>query len=298
VPEILGEALEMDLGNATLIIRGGISSNARNLLKYILEHAAYTETGMQTYIDALDEALAESESGGGDTPGKTTYSVTNALSNVTNSNAAASVESGESYSAVLSPASGYTLNTVTVTMNGTDITSAVYSGGVITISSVTGNIVITANAVAETTYAIGTDLLVAKAGVSVISGSAGLKMDNYNNHTGRRSLYYTSGAKPFMQGTTGNEISGVYPIPIPATATSLTVTVDVALEVAIKFWKYENGDYTLYQDGSWMSMANNTATVNFTASENLFATAAFRVSSSGTFDNAHEISGGSVVLRG
>lgn len=51
------------------------------------------------------------------------------------------------YSAVLSAASGYTLSAVTVTMGGADVTSAVYSNGTITISAVTGDLIINATAV-------------------------------------------------------------------------------------------------------------------------------------------------------
>lgn len=73
----------------------------------------------------------------------TTYTVTNNLTNATNSNTATSIEENSSYSANISANSGYKLKTVTVTMNGIDITNTAYSSGTITISSVTGNIVIT-----------------------------------------------------------------------------------------------------------------------------------------------------------
>ncbi len=75
------------------------------------------------------------------------YSVTNTLSYVTNDNSNASVQEGSSYTANLTPYDSYTLVDVTVTMGGVDITSTVYSNGVITIPSVTGNIVIVANAI-------------------------------------------------------------------------------------------------------------------------------------------------------
>lgn len=74
------------------------------------------------------------------------YSITNNLTNVTTSNTAASVEGGSAYSAALTPASGYTLGTVTVRMGGADITSTAYSNGKITIAKVTGDVVITASA--------------------------------------------------------------------------------------------------------------------------------------------------------
>ena len=82
--------------------------------------------------------------------GPVTYSITNNLTNVTNSNSASSVDSGSSYSATLTPTDGYTLSSVTITMGGSDITSTAYSNSSISISSVTGDIVITANATQNT----------------------------------------------------------------------------------------------------------------------------------------------------
>ena len=57
-----------------------------------------------------------------------TYSVTNNLTNVSNSNAAQSVEEYQSYVAPLTPTSGKLIDSVTVTMGGTDITSQVFNG--------------------------------------------------------------------------------------------------------------------------------------------------------------------------
>lgn len=72
-----------------------------------------------------------------------TFTVTNNLSHATNSNGTASVTEGAAYSGSIVANSGYELNTVTVTMGGVDITSTAYSKGTITISQVTGDIVIT-----------------------------------------------------------------------------------------------------------------------------------------------------------
>ena len=131
---------------------GGISDNARNLLKYILERVAYTETGMQIYVNALYEALKLMDS-----PVAETYTILNTLVNVTNSNGATSIASGSSYSATLSIESGYTWGTVTITMGETDITSTAYNSSTheISIASVTGDLVIVASATAPvTTYTI------------------------------------------------------------------------------------------------------------------------------------------------
>ena len=86
-----------------------------------------------------------------DNPEIVTYTITNTLTNVTNSNSATSVEENASYKATLTAADGYEISTVKVTMGGTDVTSTVYAGGVVNISAVTGNVVITATATAAST---------------------------------------------------------------------------------------------------------------------------------------------------
>lgn len=74
------------------------------------------------------------------------YTVTNNLTNVTNSNSAGAVRAGASYTATLTADSGYDLGAVSVTMGGQAVT---VTNGVISIPSVTGNIVITATATAK-----------------------------------------------------------------------------------------------------------------------------------------------------
>lgn len=84
------------------------------------------------------------------------YSVTNNLTNVTNSNSANSVLEGESYSATLSVSSDYSLTDVQITMGGSNITSSAYNGESheIYISSVSGNITITASATKIVYYSV------------------------------------------------------------------------------------------------------------------------------------------------
>lgn len=71
------------------------------------------------------------------------HSISNTLTGVTSSNPATSVEDGESYTTTITPNSGYTIDSVSVVMGGSDITSTAYANGVITIASVTGNVGIT-----------------------------------------------------------------------------------------------------------------------------------------------------------
>lgn len=93
--------------------------------------------------------------GGTVEPTPNTYTITNTLSNATNSNTATSIEENSSYSANISADNGYRLKTVTVTMGGTDITNTAYSSGTITISSVTGNIIITVMTEVDTDVVVG-----------------------------------------------------------------------------------------------------------------------------------------------
>ena len=76
-----------------------------------------------------------------------TYTITNTLANATNSNSTTTIIENSNYSARISANDGYSLNTVTVTMGGSDVTELSYSDGVISISKVTGNIVIIATTV-------------------------------------------------------------------------------------------------------------------------------------------------------
>lgn len=96
-----------------------------------------------------------------------TYTITNNLSHCTTNNSSRSVNQGVSYSAIITPNSGYELLNVAITMGGTNVTSSVYTyqngNAVINIPSVTGNVVITVQATASsgggtTTYTITRNL--------------------------------------------------------------------------------------------------------------------------------------------
>lgn len=106
---------------------------------------------------------------GGDEPGATTWSITATLTNATSSNSATSVAKGGSYSATITAKEGYTISSVTVTMGGIDITSTAWNAGngTISISVVTGDIVITASAASTAT--LDTSPVIAKTGYSLNS---------------------------------------------------------------------------------------------------------------------------------
>lgn len=119
----------------------GISPVAQSLLINILRNGTYV-SDQSTNITNLETELAQG--GGG-----TRVAVVNNLTNCTNSNSAISVEIGSSYVATITADEGYDLDSVTLLMNGVDVTSLFYGGGRITIASVTGVISITAVAISQ-----------------------------------------------------------------------------------------------------------------------------------------------------
>ena len=85
------------------------------------------------------------------TGGETTHGIVWNLVNVTSSNNAVSVADGASLVAVLTPADGYTLGDVTITMGGEVVTGAWNAdAATVTIQSVTGDVVISCAGVEQT----------------------------------------------------------------------------------------------------------------------------------------------------
>jgi hypothetical protein len=145
----------------------GVTDTEKNLILTLFRNAAYTSAGMGAVLTQL-EALWSGSGGGGEEPDEpdvpdepdepvgTTYTITAELINLTSSNVATSIAMGSQYKATLTPNEGYMLpstmgGTVSVKMGGVDITSEVYSynNGEINITSVTGDVEITATAFAK-----------------------------------------------------------------------------------------------------------------------------------------------------
>lgn len=136
---------------------GGLTDAARTLLMTVLRNGVYT-SDQSANLAALEEALKASGGGGSDEPDvpvvpdePKTYTITNNLTNCTNSNSATSIEENSAYTAVITAMDGYELQSVIVTMGGSAVN---VNGGTISISAVTGNIVITAVATAVSTETV------------------------------------------------------------------------------------------------------------------------------------------------
>ena len=111
----------------------------RNSLKAILNGAVYT-SNMTEHLAVLNHIL--------DNPYAKIYSVVNNLEMVVTDNADTIATENAPYLANLTVPHEYIWGNVTVTMGGVDITKAVYNGnGKVSIPSVTGDVVITADAI-------------------------------------------------------------------------------------------------------------------------------------------------------
>jgi hypothetical protein len=157
------------------------------------------------------------EDAGGSTETKN-YTVTNTLTNVTSSNSVASVTEGATYTATLTAADGYEIDSVTVTMGGIDVTSTAYSKGSISIASVTGNIKIVAVAtlIEEEPSVNYTNL--------VPTAQAMNSTDPYNG-TGYKDNYRLSSSSPFESSGSGYVLTGYIPYPVEAEKIPSTIYI-------------------------------------------------------------------------
>ena len=77
------------------------------------------------------------------------YSVTSNLTHCTLDNTNTSIDYGNKYTCNISVNKGFIIGSAIITMGGTDVTSTVLKGNIITINSVTGDVIITVNCVEE-----------------------------------------------------------------------------------------------------------------------------------------------------
>lgn len=92
----------------------GLTEEIKQALLQLAQKVAYIDEHGQDYYDDLYDALYQQ------------YTVTNNLTDVTNSNSATSATGGSSYTATLTAESGY-ITMLSITMGGRDITSQVWT---------------------------------------------------------------------------------------------------------------------------------------------------------------------------
>ena len=127
-----------------------IDDDSLNEYTYIANANGYISVYLTTQHDVQTPTMCSVES---DYEDSTTYTITNNLTNCSNSNSVIRIEKNSSYTGTITANNRYTLigATVTITMGGVDITSTVYSEGNINIESVIGDVVITISAKVNST---------------------------------------------------------------------------------------------------------------------------------------------------
>lgn len=158
------------------------------------------------------------------------YSVSYALTSVTSSSAVSSIKSGEAYTTTLIVADNYTIQSVTVTMGGVNITSTAYSNGTISISEVTGDVVITAVATGFTN----------QIPISIDSSGA------VYNGIGYKAGYRLSTSSGNESAASGMTVTGF--IPVPAASTVYIKGIDLTSGNSTMAWygtdfKFKSGTY-------------------------------------------------------
>ena len=123
-----------------IICKGG--KTLRKQFEDIPDNFTTEQTNNKFIIKYCDKVIARIPIGGIITP--VIYTITNNLSNATNSNDVTEIEENQSYNATITANEGYRISTIVITMGGNDITSTVYNEGNIIIPNVTGDVVITA----------------------------------------------------------------------------------------------------------------------------------------------------------
>ena len=135
---------ETDWKNLITAINQHAGSSFRDKVVNFAASCGVPISKINAYRAAMSTGTPEALTGG-------THTVTLNLTHVSSSNATTTVEDQRAYTATLTADVDYTIQAVTITMGGADISSC-YADGVISIPNVTGDVVITAVA-AATVYA-------------------------------------------------------------------------------------------------------------------------------------------------
>lgn len=150
--EQLSEEMKNQTGSGsglTTALKLALKTYFTNMQTLLPQLAYVTEENIgTTLISDAQDVVTALESGGN--TGTTNYTITRSLVGCTSSSAITSISEGLAHTETLTANEGYTLvgATVKVTMGGSDISSN-YVDGILTINSVTGNIVISVSAIEE-----------------------------------------------------------------------------------------------------------------------------------------------------
>lgn len=236
----------------------GLTATEKNLMLTLFKAVPYISDVSAT-MKSLEAIWAGSSSGGEtpDIPDVTNYTVTYNLTSVTADSTPASVVEGGSLTVNLTPDTNAVLGEVVVTMGGVDVTATAYSNGKISISSVTGNVVITATATVANYTQV--EYLESAGGAWINTGYAPKTTDTVEvvfsmvrtTWSYIFSEYCGNGAYTFRSrgGYDGNATSFTRSIKAnPTTVNDATTGIVTALNTVYRFKETEPGTGILYDE--------------------------------------------------
>ena len=185
-----------------------------------------------------------------------TFTITNNLTNVTSSNTVGTIALGGEYIATLAENDGCAMENVTVTMGGVDVTSNVYSGRTISILCVTGDVVVTATAVEESSDPTYTNL--------VPTSEAADSTDPYNGVGYKNGAYLSSGGTPWEGSDSTTVLTGFIPYTVPSSGAAPTIYIKGATWKEIshcRLYMFDSAKSTILR---WITGSNNDIGVYFT----------------------------------
>lgn len=196
------------------------------------------------------------------------FSITNKLTNVSNSNSAIQVDYGNSYSATITANSGYGITSISITMGGVDITSTAFNNNEINISKVTGDLIISISAtetltisnIANITQTPNTEFYIEYSTNKAVTKHE-VSWDGGNTFYDKTSDVVANGTSyKFKHDNSGNE--GTYNMAIrctdekgnTATSNIFTVTlVDTSKLTFTQYKRLDNGVIADTTDGTFYS---------------------------------------------
>ena len=204
----------------------GATTAQANSLWAFLKKTAFTKPLTDAEINEFKTTWGITEEVEPDTP--TTYTITRNLTNCTSSSEVTSISEGLAHTETITANNGYTLTgaTVSVTMGDSDITSS-YSNGVLNISSVTGNIVLTVSAVQETTEPDNPEVTLTSISATYTGGEVAVGT-SVNSLTGITvKAHYSDGTSKTVSGYTliGTIAEGSNTVTVSYNGVTTTFTV-------------------------------------------------------------------------
>ena len=168
------------------------------------------------------------------------YTITNTLTNVTNSNSATSADKYSEYDAIVKPADGYVIDNITITMDGKDITSSVFSGTETNLRKSVTYSLTNCSTSNKKIYAIA-----GQSYVATLTPTEGYTISNISITMGDEDVsnYYSNGTISIPSVTGNIVITATATVQAPAYVDQLANAVNMSGTKIGKQWMYANKRY-------------------------------------------------------